>query len=114
MPTSIEWRSQSLILPGAGLLNLTERLWLFHKKKTLWNAHYDTLAAFRNAIAGFFDNIGTYRDQLASLITDNFRFIGISKPQVSSAQRYNTPRRARPGWQHPSCAGIRRSSRPLR
>jgi transposase len=71
--------------PYAPNLNLIERLWLLLKKTTLWNEHYATFAAFRAAIAGFFDNLGACRDQLASLITDKFRFIDVSKTQVSAA-----------------------------
>jgi hypothetical protein len=66
-------------------LNLIERLWLLLKKAVLWNEHYATFGAFKAAIAGFFQNIEAYRDQLTSLITDQFRFIGVSKTQVSAA-----------------------------
>jgi transposase len=71
--------------PYAPNLNLIERLWLLLKKTTVWNEHYTTFAAFRAAISGFFDNLGARRDQIASLITDKFRFIGASKTQVSAA-----------------------------
>src|ERR1700761_5372393 len=62
-------------------LNLIERLWWFLKKTTLWNEHYPTFAQFKAAIDGFFQQLGDYRDQLASLITDRFRFIGAPKAQ---------------------------------
>jgi hypothetical protein len=58
---------------------------LLLKKTALWNQHHTTFGAFRAAISGFLDNLDAYRDQLASLITDKFRFIGVSKPQVSPA-----------------------------
>lgn len=64
-------------------LNLIERLWWFLKKTTLWNEHYATFAQFKAAIDGFFGKLGDYRDQLTSLITDKFRFIGVAQTQIS-------------------------------
>ncbi|MFL5254573.1 MAG: IS630 family transposase [Rhodopila sp.] len=55
--------------PYAPNLNLIERLWLLLKKAVLWNEHYATFGAFKAAIAGFFQNIEAYRDQLTSLIS---------------------------------------------
>jgi transposase len=79
-------RIQLVYLPAyAPNLNLIERLWWFLKKTTLWNEHYATFAAFKAAIDGFFANLPAYRTQLASLITDKFRFIGVTKPQISNA-----------------------------
>ena len=60
-------------------LNLIERLWWFLKKTTLWNEHYPTFAQFKAAIDGFFQKLGACHAQLATLITDRFRFIGIPK-----------------------------------
>lgn len=68
--------------PYAPNLNLIERLWLLMKKKALWNKHYPTLAEFKAAINGFFDNIGIYREELASLISGAFQFIGVANPQA--------------------------------
>jgi transposase len=62
-------------------LNLIERLWWFLKKTTLWNECYPTFAGFKAAIDGFFRNLGNCREQLTSLITDHFRFIGAPKSQ---------------------------------
>jgi transposase len=59
-------------------LNLIERLWWFLKKTTLWNQHYSTFARFREAIDGFFETLEQRHQQLVSLITDRFRFIGAS------------------------------------
>lgn len=66
-------------------LNLIERLWLLLKKTTLWNEHHATFAQFKAAIDGFFGTLGDRAEQLASLITDKFRFFGRSKPQVAPA-----------------------------
>jgi transposase len=71
--------------PYAPNLNLIERLWWFFKKKTLWNTHYPTFAAFRDAIRRFFDTIGEQKAELASLITDKFHLIGETIPQISTA-----------------------------
>ncbi len=68
--------------PYAPNLNLIERLWWLLKKKALWNQHYSCLADFKAAIDGFFDNISTYRTEIASLITGAFHFIGASNPQA--------------------------------
>jgi transposase len=71
--------------PYAPNLNLIERLWWFFKKKTLWNTHYPTLAAFRDAIHDFFANLGTWKDDLASLLTKNFHLIGDEPKQIPAA-----------------------------
>ena len=75
-------RIQLVFLPPyAPNLNLIERLWWFLKKTTLWNEYYPTFAGFKAAIDGFFRNLGNRRQQLTSLITDHFRFIGAPKSQ---------------------------------
>ena len=59
-------------------LNLIERLWWLLKKTAIWNRHYPTFAEFKAGISGFFDTLGERHQQLVSLITDRFRFIGAS------------------------------------
>ena len=71
--------------PYAPNLNLIERLWLLLKKTTLWNEHYTTFAAFKAAISGFLDNLANRKDQLISLITSRFRFIGAPTNQIPAA-----------------------------
>ena len=71
--------------PYAPNLNLIERLWWFFKKKTLWNTHYPSLADFRTAIRGFFENLGQWKAELASLLTSRFHLIGHKPTQVSPA-----------------------------
>lgn len=71
--------------PYAPNLNLIERLCWFFKKKTLWNTHYPTFAAFRAAIDRFFDTLQHHATELASLITDKFHIIGNKPPQISTA-----------------------------
>jgi transposase len=67
--------------PYAPNLNLIERLWWFLKKTTLWNRYFPTFADFKAAIDDFFRNLSGCREQLTSLITDQFRFIGAPKSQ---------------------------------
>ena len=67
--------------PYSPNLNLIERLWWFLKKIALWNEYYPTFAGFKAAIDGFFRDLGQRREQLMSLITDHFRFIGAPKSQ---------------------------------
>jgi transposase len=71
--------------PYAPNLNLIERLWWFFKKKTLWNIHYPTLAAFQAAIRAFFAKIGQWTDELATLLTSRFHVIGNSPAQIPAA-----------------------------
>ena len=71
--------------PYAPNLNLIERLWWFFKKKTLWNIHYPTLADFKTAIQGFFNTVASRKDELATLITNKFHFIGKEPSKISPA-----------------------------
>lgn len=57
-------------------LNPIERLWKFLKRKVLYNRYYETFEDFKFSIASFFRGIRKYKDQLESLITDNFSAIG--------------------------------------
>lgn len=57
-------------------LNLIERLWKFFHKKMLYNQFYDTYDKFKNRCLSFFENIGKYKDELRTLLTDNFEIIG--------------------------------------
>jgi transposase len=75
-------RIQLVYLPAySPNLNLIERLWWLLKKTKLWNEHYQKFADFKAAIDDFFRDIGSYRKQLTSLLTDRFRFIGAPKSQ---------------------------------
>jgi transposase len=78
-------------------LNLIERLWWLLKKTALWNEYCPTFAGFKAAIDGFFRNLGSYRKQLTSLITDHFRFIGAPKSQPPWAQGYTIVRACQSG-----------------
>lgn len=53
-------------------LNLIERVWKFFKKKVLYNQYYVDLQAFREACINFFQGIGQYKKELASLLGGGF------------------------------------------
>jgi len=72
-----EWLKTSRIklhfLPGySPNLNLIERLWKFFKKKILYNEYYETYEEFLAACKNFFRCRTKYRDELRSLLTENF------------------------------------------
>jgi transposase len=63
-------------------LNLIERFWWLFKKKTVYNAYFPTFSGFKAAVDGFFANLANYRNEIRSLITDAFHFIGKQNPQA--------------------------------
>lgn len=71
--------------PYAPDLNLIEWQWWFFKRKILWNRHDPDLAEFKAAIRAFFANLTPWRDELASLITDQFHFIGAEPTRIPAA-----------------------------
>ena len=58
-------------------LNLIERLWKFFKKKVLYNKYYGTFTEMFNASYKFFKNIGSYKEELKTLMTENFQKLAI-------------------------------------
>lgn len=56
-------------------LNLIERLWKFLYKKVSVCRHYNKFADFQNAILGFLDKIAQHREELVTLMTENFNII---------------------------------------
>lgn len=70
-------RIQLVFLPPyAPNLNLIERLWKFFKKKILYNRHYASFADFEQNCAAFFADLGKYKRELKTLLTENFQIIG--------------------------------------
>lgn len=61
--------------PYSPNLNLIERLWKFMKKKILYNKYYEKFETFKEATLGFFENIEQYKDELDSLLTNNFNLL---------------------------------------
>lgn len=69
-------RLRLLFLPSySPNLNIIERLWKFFKKKILYNTYYEKFAVFRKHSLDFFRYIRKYRDELQTLMTDNFQLI---------------------------------------
>jgi len=62
--------------PYSPNLNPIERLWKFMKKKVMANHYYEDLETFRAEVMEFFRTIRKHRDELSSLLTDNFRVVG--------------------------------------
>ena len=48
----------------------------------VYNEYFPTFADFRTAVEGFFARLDDYRDEIESLITDKFHFIGKFNPQA--------------------------------
>lgn len=61
--------------PYSPNLNLIERLWLFFKKKRLWNRYYEKYDEFKLECMSFFENINLYEAELKTLMTENFRLL---------------------------------------
>ena len=57
-------------------LNLIERLWKFFHKKVLYNKYYEKYPQFKTASLDFFKNIDQYKDELDTLLAENFHIIG--------------------------------------
>lgn len=65
--------------PYSPNLNLIERLWRLMRKKIINSYYYDNYSKFRNAIISFLDNARTYKTEIRSLLTLNFKTVnGIS------------------------------------
>ena len=62
--------------PYSPNLNPIERLWKFMKKKVLYNRYYEQLSDFETACMKFFRGIRKYRNELETLLTDNFQILG--------------------------------------
>ena len=56
-------------------LNIIERLWLFFHQKVLYDKYYETFPEFKETVLNFFQNIGQYREELKSRLTDGFQTI---------------------------------------
>lgn len=62
--------------PYSPNLNPIERLWKFMKKKVMANQYYEDLETFRREVMLFMRGIRKYKNELSTLITDNFQVIG--------------------------------------
>ena len=61
--------------PYSPNLNLIERLWKYFRKKILYNKYYETFDEFKKACKSFFRQIKRHKDELSSLMTENFQII---------------------------------------
>jgi len=59
--------------PYSPNLNPIERLWRFMYQKVLANQYFEKFAAFKAAIFGFFQKLGSYHSELQTRLTDNFQ-----------------------------------------
>ena len=57
-------------------LNLIERLWKFFKGKITRGRYYEKFEEFRTKTLEFFETIGQYKEELKTLLTENFQIIG--------------------------------------
>jgi transposase len=71
--------------PYSPNLNPIERLWKFVRKKFFKDRYRDTFAKFCAQLQNFFANLDQYRDELTTLLTENFELLP-------------------GGWQPPVCA----------
>ena len=62
--------------PYAPNLNLIERLWKFFHTKVLYNTYYPTYDEFKTASLDFFKDMTRFKDELDSLLVENFHIIG--------------------------------------
>ena len=62
--------------PYSPNLNPIERLWKFVKKKVMANEYFPDLFTFRTEIMLFLRGIRKYKNELSTLITDNFQALG--------------------------------------
>ena len=62
--------------PYSPNLNPIERLWKFMKKKVMANQYFQDLETFRKEVMLFMRGIRKYKNELSTLITDNFQAMG--------------------------------------
>jgi transposase len=67
--------------PYSPNLNLIERLWKHLKKMRCNNKYYEKFADFKTAILSFLENIGDEKEALRTLLTENFRVIGVQRSE---------------------------------
>lgn len=62
--------------PYSPNLNLIERLWKFFRKKITKGQYYEKFGEFKFACEQFFKDLKRYKQELDSLLTENFQIIG--------------------------------------
>lgn len=61
--------------PYSPNLNLIERLWKFMRKKFCKDKYRSTFAQFESQLDGFFARLDEYRNELSTLLTENFELL---------------------------------------
>jgi len=61
--------------PYSPNLNIIERLWRFLKKKMTYNKYIEKYIEFKENVMGLLENIDTYKNELKTLMTDNFQIV---------------------------------------
>ena len=62
--------------PYSPNLNVIERLWQYFQKVTLHNHYYKQFDDFKNACQSFFANAWRHKNNLRTLLTENFEIVG--------------------------------------
>jgi len=75
LPATIEMRALPAYSPN---LNPIERLWKLFRKDTLNNRYHKTFDDFRKATTKFFKSLRGRKDELRSLLTENFQLFDAS------------------------------------
>jgi len=75
LPPNIEMRK---LPPYSPNLNLIERLWKLFHKDTMNNKYHETFSAFKNEATKFFKSLRGRKEELKTLLTENFQLIDTS------------------------------------
>jgi len=75
LPPNIEMRK---LPPYSPNLNLIERLWKLFRKDTMNNKYHETFAAFKKEATRFFKSLRGRKEELKTLLTENFQLIDTS------------------------------------
>ncbi|MCP5004387.1 MAG: IS630 family transposase, partial [Planctomycetes bacterium] len=62
--------------PYSPNLNLIERLWKYLRRIVLNNKYCETFDEFKKACKSFFRRSKRYKEDISSLLTENFQIIG--------------------------------------
>lgn len=60
--------------PYSPNLNIIERLWKFYKKEVLYDTYHEKFYDFKKKTLSFFENISFHKNELLTLLKDNFYF----------------------------------------
>jgi transposase len=64
--------------PYSPNLNLIERLWKYFRKIVLYDKYYETFQEFKKACKSFFRCSKKYKEDISSLLAENFQIIGVN------------------------------------